>query len=198
MVCREGRKLSSRLRRDRSSSRRCQRSMRPSAVTGFSSVLSMGSSSGPGMGGSGRSPGVSRGVRGSVWAEGEARGRIWAMRARRISIAMRNFSSWVCVSAMRAVSRACSKAAAGRWVISVVSKRTSSREVSALRTSVTSVSSRELKVRSWIQAPPKQCPCWRITTGFRPTASSAEANRRVVSRQVASPESRIVEGRRVF
>ena len=94
--------------------------------------------------------------------------------------------------------RAASIVMAGRCVTPVVSKIISSREASALRTSIWSVSIALPKVRFVSQTPAAACPSNIRMTGCRPAASSAAANRSVVSRQVASTSSAIVPGLLIF
>ena len=107
-------------------------------------------------------------------------------------------SSFSRLSDLPAVASASSNRAGGECVTRVVSKTISSFAAIAFLTSLMSGSTRCLKVLLVSQTPAKQCPCWKITTGFRPIPSSTEAKSSVESRQVASPLCSTTEGRRVF
>lgn len=120
------------------------------------------------------------------------------LRERLTSIAATN--PCACSSAIRISSARCaaSMVMAGRWVTPVVSKTTSSREASALRTSIWSVSMALAKLRGASQTPTAAWPWNNRITGCSPPASSAAAKSSAVSRQVVSRSSAMVLGRLIF
>ena len=138
-VCLLDRKFSNRFRNDRSSSLRCQRSIRPRGDCGLSSTSSPSSRPKSGRSGNGAATTSSVGVSSlddlGWWP---AWGSILAARDRRMSTAITNSASRCSARRRRPSSSASSNPTAGRLVNSVVSTGINSCACTALRMATTS------------------------------------------------------------